>query len=161
MRFLAAALLALALLPATASAKEGIELSSLPNFLSAGQPWDVDIGTIPGDRALPDRAKVAIEITNQRSGRVLRFDARTLGAGRYHARVVFPTAGRWAYTVSGLGHYPQQNWAPVDVARADPPAASSTGSGSGGSFPWGWVAGGAAAAALALGTLGLRMRRVV
>jgi hypothetical protein len=145
MKTCVAALLALALVPVAASAKEGIELSSLPNFLSAGQPWTTDIRSIPTDPALPAIHGVAIQITNQGSHRQLSFPAARLADGSYRVRVVFPSGGRWDYEVVGLGNYPQQNWAAVDVS----PAGGNTPSSSS-SFPWGWVAGGAGAALVAL-----------
>jgi hypothetical protein len=148
------ALAVLALIPTAASAKEGIELSSLPDYLSAGEPWVTTISAIPGDPGLPATHGVTIQITNRASGRQLSFPAAPLGDGTYRVRAVFPTAGRWDYHVVGLGNYPQQNWAPVDIASAagDPPSSSS------GSFPWAWVAGGAAAL-LVVGTLGVKRYR--
>ncbi|MGZ4200937.1 MAG: hypothetical protein ACXVRH_02635 [Thermoleophilaceae bacterium] len=146
MKTLLAALVALALIPA--SAKEGIELSSLPDFLHAGQTWTTEIHALafPGQPPLP-RSGVGIEIDSR--GKALRFAGRRLPDGGYRVRVVFPSAGRWSYEVVGLGRVPQQNWAPVDIS---PAASAPARSGSG--FPYGWVAGGAAAIALALVAFG-------
>ena len=143
MKTFAAALaaLALALIPASASAKEGIELSTLPDFLSAGQPWNTEVHALPfpGEPPLPAEG-VGIQIRDLGSGRTLRFPGERLPDGGYHVNVVFPSAGRWSYEVVGLGRVPEQNWAPVDIG---PVASAPARSGSG--FPYGWVAGGAAA----------------
>jgi hypothetical protein len=137
------AALALALVPAaSASAKEGIELSTLPDFLSAGQSWDTEIHALPfpGQPPLP-ASGVGIQIRNLESGRTLRFQGERLPDLGYHVHVVFPTGGRWSYKVVGIGRSPQQNWAPVDVAQ--PPHDG------GSSVPWGWIGAGCGALALA------------
>jgi hypothetical protein len=151
---LALALVALAVLPTTASAKEGIELSSLPNFLSAGQPWVVEVHSLPfpGTPALPSNAPVGVQISS--GGRTLRFPATALAGGGYRARVVFPSAGRWSYKVVGIGRIRQQNWAPVDIGPAPRRTATTESSG----FPAGWVGAGAAIA-VALGLLFVRRQR--
>ena len=146
MKAFIAALVALALVPAAASAKEGIELSSLPDFLTAGEPWNTEIRALPTDHGLPAAHGIAIQITNQKTGQTLDFPAAWNGDGSYRVRVVFPSAGRWDYEVVGLGPYHQQDWAPVDIAA--PPAAATDSSDSS-SFPWGWVGGGAGLLALA------------
>lgn len=157
MKTFAAALaaLALALIPASASAKEGIELSTLPDFLSAGQPWNTEVHALPfpGEPPLPAEG-VGIQIRALRSGRTLRFPGERLPDGGYHVNVVFPSAGRWSYEVVGLGRVPEQNWAPVDIG---PVASAPARSGSG--FPYGWVAGGAAAIVLALLAFGVNRSR--
>jgi len=143
------AALSLALLPAaTASAKEGIELSTLPDFLTAGQAWDTEIHALPfpGQPALP-ASGVGIQIRQLGSGRTLRFPGERLPDLGYHVHVVFPSAGRWSYEVTGIGSIPQQNWAPVDIAAAKARSHSS--------FPYGWIAAGA----VVLGALGLSRYR--
>jgi hypothetical protein len=159
MKAFLAVLIALALVPAVAYAKEGVELSSLPNFLSAGDSWDVNIHpmSFPGEPDLPKSARPAIQITNEANGQARRFPARPLGDGGYQVHVVFPTAGRWDYKVVGIGHLHQQNWAPVDIspAAAPPATASQTDSES---FPWPWIAGAGGALVIALGAVGLRRR---
>ena len=145
----ALAVLALALLPAAASAKEGVELSSLPDFLKAGQSWEVDVhmALFPGERPLPPSG-VGIEIAH--AGRTIRYPGSRLPDLGYHVHVVFPSAGRWSYKVVGPTPIHQQNWAPVDIAAA-PAAPHSSGS----SFPYGWVIGGGGALVLALCGVGI------
>jgi hypothetical protein len=133
------ALLAAALVPSTAIAKEGLELSTLPDGLMAGQPWDTDIRAFPPRHDLPATHGIAIQITKHGSGEQRSFAAATNGDGGYRVRVVFPSPGTWDYYVTGLGTYHQQNWAPVEIAA---PVKKEE------SFPWPWVA--AAAVVLAL-----------
>jgi hypothetical protein len=139
------ALIAAFLVPSTAFAKEGLELSSLPDGLTAGQPWDTDIRAFGPHGRLPATHGVGIQITNVQSGKTLEFPAAQNGDGSYRVRVVFPTAGSWDYQVVGIGTYHQQDWAPAEIVA---PAAAVT-EDSSSSFPWGWVAGGAGLLALA------------
>ena len=140
------ALVTALLVPATAGAKEGIELSSTPGGLTAGAPWDVDIRAIPPNRGLPATHGIGIQITNQAGGEQRSFPAARNGDGSYRVHVVFPSASRWDYEVVGLGPYHQQDWAPVDIAA---PPAAATGNSASGSFPWAWVGGGAGLLAFA------------
>ena len=137
----AVALIAAVLVPSSAFAKEGLELSSTPGGLAAGQPWDVDIRAMPPGHPLPATHGIGIQITKQANGEQRGFPAARSADGSYRVSVVFPSAGRWDYEIVGLGPYHQQNWAPVDIR-------GSTSSDSSSSFPWGWVAGGAAGLAL-------------
>jgi hypothetical protein len=134
------ALSAAFLVPSTAVAKEGLELSSTPDGLAAGQPWDVDIRPLPPEHPLPATHGIGIQITKAGSGEQKMFPAARNRDGSYRASVVFPRGGVWDYEVVGLGPYHQQDWPPVDIA-------GSTSSDSG-SFPWGWLVGGAGAVAL-------------
>jgi hypothetical protein len=157
MKAFVAALITLALVPVAASAKEGIELSSLPDFLTAGEPWNTEIRSLPTDHGLPATHGVAIQITNEKTGQTLDFPAAPNGDGSYRVRVVFPSAGRWDYEVVGLGNYPQQDWAPVDIAAPATPAPAADRDS--GSFPWGWVGGGGGALTLALAAVFMRRYR--
>jgi hypothetical protein len=140
MRLLTAAVIAVLLVPVSALAKEGIELSSTPDGLIAGQPWDTDISAVPRRRDLPATHGIAIHIFKPGSGEQRTFAAARNGSGGYHARVIFPSPGTWTYEVVGLGRYHQQNWAPVDIGAGTHKA----------SFPWPWMVGGAVAMALAV-----------
>jgi len=132
------AVVAAVLVPSTAVAKEGIELSSVPDGLIAGQPWDTDIRALPARHDLPATHGIAIQITKRGSGEQRSFAAARDGSGGYRVRVVFPSPGTWDYRVVGLGTYEQQNWAPADIAAG----ASEE------SLPWPWLVGGAALLAL-------------
>jgi hypothetical protein len=135
-----ACFIALALLPSSAFAKEGLELSTVPDGLIAGQPWDTDLRAFPPRHDLPATHGVAIQITKDGSGEQHSFAAVRNGHGGYRVRVVFPSPGTWSYQVIGLGTYHQQNWAPVDIAAGAQEE----------SFPWPWIVGGAVALALAM-----------
>jgi len=135
-----ACFIALALVSSSASAKEGIELSTVPNGLLAGQPWDTDIRAFPPRHDLPATHGVAIHIFKRGSEEQRSFAAARDGSGGYRVRVVFPSPGTWSYEVVGLGTYHQQHWAPVAIAAGTHEE----------SFPWPWIVGGAVALALAV-----------
>lgn len=107
MRHLTLVLLAAlaAVLPASsASARAGgcwatVTLSPLPRAVHAGDLWVVDVTVRQHGRTLLRGAKPVVRI-HDASGETTRFAARpTAKRGVYRARVVFPTAGRWAFTV--------------------------------------------------------------
>jgi hypothetical protein len=155
MKALAIALLALALLPATALAKTGLMLDSTPDGLMAGQSWDARFEFVRNDGVvgpLPGRVPV-VRITSD-DGKTLTFRARRQHNGMWAARVTFPRPGRWSYKVEGFPRAPYpQVFDPVVISpkpKQDPPppvVAASTGGG--GSFPWGWTIAGAALAVTA------------
>jgi hypothetical protein len=149
MKALATALLALALLPATALAKSGLMLDSTPDGLTAGQSWDARFSYVHNDAVVePLPGKVpAVRITNTDTGASRTFVARRQHNGMWAARVLFSQPGEWRYTVEGFPpSRDQQAFPPVEIAPKppareephDPPVvAASTGGGS--SFPWGWT----------------------
>ena len=96
---LAAALL----LAAPASAEAGCwataQLSSLPTGMHAGTTWKLDITVKQHGRRLLPTAKPTVTIADA-DGAETVFRARKTGRlGVYRASVVFPSAGRWSYTV--------------------------------------------------------------
>ena len=95
---LAAALLAPGAAQAGCMATVG--LSSMPKpGLAAGTPWLVTIRVLQhGVRPMPD-AKPEVRIRNA-AGKLFTFKGRrTATVGSYHARVVFPKAGRYSLGV--------------------------------------------------------------
>jgi hypothetical protein len=164
MKALATALLALALLPATALAKTGLMLDSTPDGLTAGQSWDARFSYVRNDAVVdPVRGKVPrIRITNSKTGASRTFPARRQHNGLWASRVVFPQPGEWTYAIEGFPPTRQQQEfapaviAPKQPADEEPVVAASTGGGS--SFPWGWTIAGAAVA-VAGGVLLLRRLR--
>jgi hypothetical protein len=134
--------LALLLVGATgAAAKSGVELSTPPDGLHAGQPWVVDVTLIHGDRPapVPGNVPVTVVIDKVGTGEEHVFRARPLRNGAYRARVVFPTRGKWLYRVAEQGSDVQE-WPPVTILpaeRSGEPARESAGG-----FPFGWVVGG-------------------
>jgi hypothetical protein len=164
MRAVAIAVLALALLPATAAAKTGISINSTPDGLAAGEPWNVEFEYIRNDKTTdpPAGSRPAVEITSDDGSRTLSFRGHRLRDGQWSARVVFPTAGRWTFKIRGFGaQVGEQFWDPVTIlpaARSSHPREVQAGVGGGG-FPYGWVGAGAVAALAAAGGLALRRAR--
>jgi hypothetical protein len=163
MRALVPAIVLLALLPATAAAKTGISLDPPPDGLTAGEPWDVAFQAIHNDAAVdPAGSRPSVRISTEDGGRALTFAAHQTYKGMWMARVVFPRAGLWNYSIQGFGKLgSRQSWDPVMI-KATPgkpaPAVAASSSGDGGSFPYGWAGGGAAVALLATGLLVMRLR---
>jgi hypothetical protein len=157
--FITAGLLMLAQLPVGASAKTGLVLTPLPNGVNAGEPWNVGIQYIRNDALAnsPRGTHPFVRIVSADTKTQLNFPVHPTGTGKMSARVVFPHAGWWRYTVHGFGSpVDQQTWDPVMIGAkakivADPTRDDPS------SFPYGWVIAGAV---LALGaTLTLRLRR--
>jgi hypothetical protein len=110
-----------------------VKLSSLPNGLSAGEPWVVNITVLQHGRTPVDGLRPAVTIRKLADARATsatakvvgsetrRFAARpTDGTGVYRARVVFPSAGTWRFEVyDGFGTYGgarTHRFAPVKIA---------------------------------------------
>jgi hypothetical protein len=157
--FTAAAWVVLALLAAPAPAKTGLVLNPLPYDLYAGQPWNVTIRYIRADRfvSAPRGSHPFMRIVSLDSNAQLDFPVRGTATGGLTARVLFPRAGLWRFTVHGLGSaVDKQTWDPVTIA-AKPKPISAAVSHDPSSFPYGWVIAGVI---LALGgMLAIRLRR--
>jgi len=127
-------------------------LSSLPDGVAPGEPWQVDVTVLAHGRTPATNLKPAITIEQGTERR--RFAAQPVGPGVYRARVVFPSAGRWRYAVdSGYGVQPE-TFAPVDIQpRAEAPAAAS------GSPRWPLAIGAGLLAALAVALAMPRLHR--
>jgi hypothetical protein len=165
-------LVPLALLAAAPSAQAGgwatVGLSSTPAGTPPGQPWDVDITILQHGRTPLEGVTPTVHI---RSGdTTMQFVAKPTGKpGVYHARVVFPTAGRWDYAVRDgfvddfahtfpavqIGDGSGSPAVPAaDTARPAPAPAADDGG-----IAAGWLWGAGAALLLALAVLGLDRRR--
>ena len=162
MRALVTAIVLLALVPATAAAKTGISLDSPPDGLTAGDPWDAAFQAIHNDAVVaPASSRPSVRISSADGTRTLTFAAQQTYKGMWMARVVFPRAGVWTYSIQGFGKLGRrQSWDPVTIkAPGKPaPAVSESSGGDGGSFPYGWAGGAAAVALLASGLLVVRLR---
>lgn len=119
MRRIALGLAALALLVPSAALAGGwatVKLSSTPRGQTAGTPWVVDLtvlqhGVTPLSGVVPK-----IRIVQGTSAR--SFVARPTGrTGVYRARVVFPRAGTWRWSIWD-GFSRTHTYAPVRVGRA-------------------------------------------
>jgi hypothetical protein len=107
-------------LPGTAAAGcwATVGLSSLPKGLHAGDAWTVNVTVKQHGNKLLAGAKPTLTIVNA-DGVETVFRARaTARKGVYRTRVVFPTAGRWTFTVFD-GFVPscgrEHTFAPVSV----------------------------------------------
>jgi hypothetical protein len=91
-----------------AGAKEiGVNLSSPPAHLAAGQTWTARLTTFARGRPAA-RPGAHPTVTIKRTGRLAMpvgtFRPRALGhPGRYAVDIVFPAAGRWVCVVTGVG----------------------------------------------------------
>jgi hypothetical protein len=165
MRFLISIVVSLLLLPSIAFAKSGVVLDSTPQGYAVGEPWVVGITMIRSDARvnLPSGARPAIRIEKQKTGETHTFAFRRQPYGSFTARVVFPSAGIWTYSVAGLGRRAaSQGWEPATIVparTASSHAGVSEGARDPGSgFPSGWILA-AAAVIIALGLL-LTWRRL-
>ncbi|MFL5837015.1 MAG: hypothetical protein ACJ76K_10585 [Solirubrobacteraceae bacterium] len=161
MRALHLALALLLLTAPAAAAKSGVELSTPPDGLRAGQPWVVDLTPIRGERPvpMPGNVPVTVEIEKVGTGERHVVRASPLGNGTFRARVVFSSGGRWVYQVTGFGS-DRQEWPPATILPAEPAGASdSAAQESAGGFPFGWVVAGLAAVAIGSAALVMRRRR--
>jgi hypothetical protein len=127
-------------------------LSSMPDGVAPGEPWNVEITVLQHGRTPLDGLAPTVRI---RSGDTMRsFPAEPAGrAGVYRAEVVFPAAGRWRYEVlDGFNNDRPHTYPAVEIG--DSPAATDSGG-----IAAGWLWGAGAALLLALAVLGVDRRR--
>ncbi len=157
-----ATLFVLGLLMAPASAIGGgwatVGLSSTPEGIGKGQPWNVDVEVLQhGQTPLAD-VKPTITITESRTGASRTFSARpTGGTGVYRARVVFPSSGAWTYKVDD-GFSQEHQFAQVRIGESAPASTAAGSVGDGDDFPWAAL-GGAIVAGLAAAGLTMAVQR--
>jgi hypothetical protein len=98
---------ALAVTAVTDAKQLGVTMSPPPARLAAGQAWTARLTTWVAGRP-HTRAGAHPAVTIKRPGSLsmpaATFRARPLGRpGRYAVDIVFPSAGRWRYVVTGVG----------------------------------------------------------
>jgi hypothetical protein len=156
----AAATAALAL-PAAAGAGgfATVGLSSLPDGTAPGQPWRLTMTILQHGRGPMSGLKPSVRIRSADGDTTRTFAARPAGKpGQYRVDVVFPSAGRWRYSIDD-GFTLRHTFAPVAIgsSRAVPIPGSQSGAGpSGARAPeadTGGNVGAALAAAVAAGLL--------
>jgi hypothetical protein len=77
-----------------------VKLSSLPSGVHAGQPWNVRVSVLQHGRTPMSDATPRVTIQRAGGGKKITFSTkRTSRVGVYSARVVFPAAGAWRYSV--------------------------------------------------------------
>jgi hypothetical protein len=123
-------------LPAAAAAGgwATVSLSSTPEGLGPGAPWDVEMTILQHGRTPLDGVQPSITMTNGATGETRTVQAKPAGRpGVYEARAVFPDAGRWTYAIddgfSRVHDYPAVT---IGGAAASAPAAAAADDG----FPW-------------------------
>ena len=144
-------------------------LSSTPDDVAAGKPWNVDITILQHGRTPLDGLSPRVQISS--GGSFEEFGAKPTGEpGVYRATVVFPKPGRWDYVVldgfnDGMPHtFPEVRigdgaTAPAAPSPAKPEPASAPAPQDDG-IAAGWLWGAGAALVLALLVLGAdRLRR--
>ncbi len=167
-----AGLVAVGALAGAAAAKEAaLDMSSTPHGTLPGEPWNVTLTIFAGhDEAVGAASPPVVKITNLGTGETLSYKGKQIPfdtsdpVKKWQVRVVFPTAGRWDYSIDDGWTGRVYQYQPVLIVAPAAPAvpASQTGDGSaGGGFPVWPVTGGLIAAALAAlaGAFTLRRRR--
>jgi hypothetical protein len=142
-----------------------VGLSSTPAGTPPGEPWNVDLTLLQHGRTPLQGVTPTIHI---RSGDATRqFTAEpTAKPGVYHARVVFPNAGRWTYEVDdGFVSDFRHTFPAVEIGEGGSPAApvaappAPAPAPDDGGIAVGWLWGAGAALMLALAVLVLDLRR--
>ena len=117
-RLVAALLVTAALLPAAALAGgwATVKLSSTPKGTQAGTPWVVDLTVL--QHGVTPLAGVRPEVRIAQGLLRRTFTARPTGrTGVYRARIVFPRAGTWRWTIwDGFGR--EHTYSAVRIAPA-------------------------------------------
>ena len=136
--WIAALVVAAGLLGLPAAAMAGgwatVSLSSTPDDLGPGAPWNVEMTILQHGRTPLDGVEPSITLTNGATGKTEYVPAKPTGRpGVYEARAVFPEAGRWTYTVDD-GFSQVHEYPPVTIGGepASAPAAAASDDG----FPW-------------------------
>ena len=146
-----------------------VQLSSTPDGIAPGKPWDVDISVLQhGFRPLED-VHPTVTIVSADGSQRRTFTTRPAGQpGVYRAAVTFPRSGKWRYVIDD-GFTAQHPYPPVQIgggattATAGPIAGSGDGDDGGGGLALDRLVlaalGGLAAAGVAFAPPRLRSRR--
>ena len=162
-RWIAAAVAAAGLLGLPAAATAGgwatVSLSSTPDGLGPGAPWDVEMTILQHGRTPLDGVEPSITLTNAATGETRTVQAKPAGRpGVYTAQAVFPAAGRWTYAVDD-GFSRVHDYPAVTIGGAASTAPAAAG---GDGLPWSTLGiallAGVAAAVLATGVRRRRSR---
>jgi hypothetical protein len=81
---------------------EEIRLANAPSGgIEAGQAWTAVVRVKPADLFRQIGQKPTVKVLNERTGAMRSFAVHATGTpGKYEARVVFPSAGRWTYGIA-------------------------------------------------------------
>ena len=110
-----------------------VGLSSLPDGTAPGRPWHVTLTILQHGRTPLSDLQPSVRVASPDGQTVRTFAARPAGRpGTYTVSVVFPSAGRWTYSIDD-GFTQTHTYAPVTIgaSAAVPalPAAASGGQG--------------------------------
>ena len=111
-----------------------VGLSSLPDGTAPGRPWHVTLTILQHGRTPMSDLRPTVRVASADGLTVRTFAARRAGRpGTYTVSVVFPSAGRWTYSIDD-GFTQTHTYAPVAIGAsaavpALPPAAASGGQG--------------------------------
>jgi hypothetical protein len=160
---LATALFTVVAPPAVSGGWATVELSSTPDGVRAGEPWVVDLKILQHGRTPLENVRPAVILHGSEDGVETRFVARPTGtAGVYRAQVLFPTAGKWDYSVDN-GFAQVSTYPAVRIAERAPAPAVGSAAGGADAAPgprWIVIAGALAIGLLAAGlTLAVLRRR--
>ena len=109
-----------------------VTLSSTPDDLGPGAPWNVEMTILQHGRTPLDGVEPSITLTNGATGKTEYVAAKPTGRpGVYEARAVFPDAGRWTYAVDD-GFSRVHDYPAVTIGGAASAPAAAGGDG----FPW-------------------------
>ena len=149
----------------TAGGWATVGLEPMPDRVRSGEPWVVDLTVLQHGVTPLEGVRPSLTIQSP-GGEAKSFRAAaTAKPGVYRARVVFPSAGSWRYTVdddfSAVHRFGPVQIAQGTTAPAPAPASASGDGGAGSGVSAGAVAGLAAAALLLLGLLAVWARRRV
>lgn len=129
--------------------------SQPPDGGGPGSTWDVTLNVLQHGVTPLSGISPTIVIRNLDTGATETFAATPTGEpGKYAAKVVFATAGRWEYLIND-GFSQTHTFKPISIAGTP----GSTASGDDGSFPVGWAVAGSTAILLALIALFVIARR--
>lgn len=108
-----------------------VELSSTPDGVAAGTPWNVDIAVLQHGRTPLDGVHPTVTIISADDSTRRTFTTRPTGtSGVHRAKVTFPRAGRWRYVVDD-GFTSRHRYPPVQIGGATAAARSDAGAAGG------------------------------
>jgi len=106
-----------------------VGLSSTPDGLAPGTPWNVDIEVLQHGRTPLQDIHPTVAITSADGAKVRTFTARpTARPGVYRASVTFPRAGRWRYVIDD-GFTARHPYPPVQIGGGGGEAAAGASAG--------------------------------
>jgi hypothetical protein len=132
-RTMTVAATALLVLPGVAGAGgfATVGLSALPDGSAPGKPWNVTLTILQHGRTPLSDLQPTVIVRSADGNTTRTFKARPAAkAGTYTAAVVFPSAGRWRYSIND-GFSQTHSFAPVEIGSSRAVAVPGSQSGAG------------------------------